>query len=372
MDSINKTSSGLNTDFDIMIVGGGPAGVSTWLHLHKYAPELAEKTVLIEKERYPRDKLCGGAILDLGQAILRKLNIQISVPNVSINKAIYRYCNEEYCHKVPNFLKIVRRLEFDYALAKEATNRGLMLNQNEEFIDYSSSNNGVIVKTNKGKYNVRVIVGADGALSKVRAKMKLQTKPRYATAIEIFNPVNQEYDPEFKENTTLMDFTPIKEGVQGYVWHFPCIKNGKPFMNHGICDVRIYKNRPRVNLKKIFSHELRSRQINFPPKKWSGHPIPWLEKQIHLSRSNMILVGDAAGIEPLIGGGIHLSLAYGDLAANAIVDAFQNSNYSFNDYNNRFMNHSVGKYINKLTLIAHEVYTGRSSILDSLRALLRK
>ncbi|RLI59470.1 MAG: hypothetical protein DRO67_09795, partial [Candidatus Asgardarchaeum californiense] len=83
--------SSMMRDFDIMIVGGGPAGVSTWLHLHKYAPELAEKTVLIEKEKYPRDKLCGGAILDWGQHILKKLDIKIEIPHISINDMILRY-----------------------------------------------------------------------------------------------------------------------------------------------------------------------------------------------------------------------------------------------------------------------------------------
>ena len=57
-----KTNLTTEFDYEIMIVGGGPAGISTWLHLHKYFPELAEKTLLIEKATYPRDKLCGGAI----------------------------------------------------------------------------------------------------------------------------------------------------------------------------------------------------------------------------------------------------------------------------------------------------------------------
>ena len=36
-------------DCEVMIVGGGPAGISTWLHLQKYAPQLASHTVVIDK-----------------------------------------------------------------------------------------------------------------------------------------------------------------------------------------------------------------------------------------------------------------------------------------------------------------------------------
>jgi len=359
-------------DYDIMIVGGGPAGISTWLHLHKYNPELASRTILIEKEVYPREKLCGGAILDWGQYILKKLGIQIKVPNVSINNAIYRYGNKQYCHKIPDFLKIVHRYEFDHFLAKEAINRGLALHQNESFLDYSSSNDGLTVKTNKRKYNVKVLVGADGALSKVRRNMNLSTKLRFATALEVFSPINPKFDSEFGENTAIMDFTPVKDGLQGYAWHFPCIKDGKAFMNHGICNTRVNTNKRRINVRDIFIKELESRNINISISSWQGYPIPWNDDFSEISRSNVILVGDAAGIDPLIGGGIHLSLSYGNLAANAITNAFQNNDYSFDDYTNRFMNHSVGKYINRLTYLAHEIYADRLNVIDAVQKMLNR
>ena len=37
----------MNDDYDILIIGSVPSGVSTWLHLNKYAPELALRTALI-------------------------------------------------------------------------------------------------------------------------------------------------------------------------------------------------------------------------------------------------------------------------------------------------------------------------------------
>jgi flavin-dependent dehydrogenase len=42
--------------FDIMIVGAGPAGISTWLHLKKHAPGLADHVLVIDKAVFPRHK----------------------------------------------------------------------------------------------------------------------------------------------------------------------------------------------------------------------------------------------------------------------------------------------------------------------------
>lgn len=361
----------LNDNYKIMIVGGGPAGISTWLHLHKYNPEIAAKTILIEKEKYPRDKLCGGALGGWGQEILKKLEIDLDISSVSIDNTEYRLGKEKFSYKKKNFLRIFRRIEFDYALAKTTQKRGLFIKEGESFQDFSYKKDDIIVNTNKGKYQVKILIGADGALSKVRKKMNLSLKPHFAPAMEIFAPVNPLYDPEFESNTAVLDFTPIKEGLQGYVWHFPCIIDGKPSMNHGICNAYINTTKPRANLKKIFSRELDTRKINCKPSSWSGYPVPWFSEITQLSRPNIFLVGDAAGIEPLLGGGIHLALSYGEAASMTALDAISNNNYTFADYKEKLQNHITGKYIRKLTYLANEVYYDRINILDAIKKVVQ-
>jgi flavin-dependent dehydrogenase len=362
-----------NIDADIMIVGGGPAGISTWLHLNKYAPELAVKTVLIEKAIYPRDKLCGGAILNLGQDMLKKLEVKLDIPSVSIDNTEYHFGKEVFNYKERNFLRIVRRIEFDHLLANNAIRRGLQLHQDETLLTISRTKDGLLsVVTNKGKYKVKILIGADGALSKVRKEMNLPKQPRLAAALEIFSPVNPLFDSEFASNTAVMDFTPTKEGLQGYVWHFPCIKNGEPTINHGICDSHMVTIKPRANLKKIFSQELQTRNITITSDCWSGHPVPWFPEAPYLSEPNILLVGDAAGIEPLIGGGIHLSLLYGDVAALTIMDAFKNNDFSLKDYSDRVQAHIVGKYIRRFIYLANEVYSDKMNILDVMRKIVKK
>ena len=64
-------------ELDIVIVGGGPAGLSTWLHLHSEDPRLAARTLLIEKAVYPRDKLCGGGVVPQADQVLCDLGIDL-------------------------------------------------------------------------------------------------------------------------------------------------------------------------------------------------------------------------------------------------------------------------------------------------------
>ena len=54
----NKKIPNNKTEFDIIIVGGGPAGSSAAC----YAADEGLKVLLLEKEIYPRDKVCGDAV----------------------------------------------------------------------------------------------------------------------------------------------------------------------------------------------------------------------------------------------------------------------------------------------------------------------
>jgi len=65
-------------DKEIIIVGTGPAGSSTALHLARRAPELVERTLLLERAHHPRPKLCGGGVLEDGLRILDKLGLDLS------------------------------------------------------------------------------------------------------------------------------------------------------------------------------------------------------------------------------------------------------------------------------------------------------
>jgi flavin-dependent dehydrogenase len=225
----------------------------------------------------------------------------------------------------------------------------------------------LIVITNKGRYRTKILVGADGVFSAVQQAMSLPRKRHLAPSIEIFSPADPKNDPELDEKRITVDFTPVSEGLQGYVWHIPCLRDGLPSMAHGIADFRIHPERPRAEMAKIFSDVLRSRNIQKGPESWASHPIPWFSEEDPVSQPNVILVGDASGIEPAFGGGIHIALSYGEIGALAIIDAFQNMDFSFQDYKERLMSHFMGRYLCDCTRLALEMYGDNSSPLNLAR-----
>jgi len=349
-----------------MIVGAGPAGISTWLHLNKYAPELADKTVLIEKAAFPRHKLCAGGVGAWSADVLEHLEVELSIPSLFVTAVEFRYRDRSWVYNSPTRLRMVQRADFDFALAKSGINRGMVFHENEKFIEARREKDTLAVSTSHGNYNVKALVGADGSLSMVRRMMMRPHQTCLATTLQVSAPVNPKYDPEFSQKKLLIDYSPVAEGLQGYTWHFPCLQDEAPSMNHGIGNFRFYREKSRPDMKKVFRRELEARHIDSRPESWSSHPIRWFSNDVPISRPHVLLVGDAAGIDPAFGGGIHMALSYGEIAATTLIQAVQRNDFTFGNYQPAVMSHFMGAHIKACTRLASELYGGEKDPLRSL------
>ncbi|MCP3955245.1 MAG: hypothetical protein GY697_23950 [Desulfobacterales bacterium] len=352
---------------DIMIVGSGPAGISTWLHLKKLAPGLAANAVLIEKAALPRHKLCAGGVGAWSQDVLDFIEVDLEIPALSVTDVDFRYRDERWIYHSPTRFRMVQRADFDFALAKAGVERGMVLHENEKFIEAARERDSLVVVTSRGKYTAKALVGADGSLSTVRRAMLRPHQTCLATTLQVSAPVNPEHDPEFGRNNLLIDFTSVDSDLQGYTWHCPCLLDEAPIMNHGIGHFRFHPERPRPDMKQLFRRELESRQIDKGPELWSSHPIRWYSDAVPISQPNLLLVGDAAGIEPAFGGGIHMALSYGEIAAGSLIRAFRNKDFTFRDYPQAVTTHFMGRHIRDCTRLAQDMYSGKVNPLTRVR-----
>ncbi|MFQ5612233.1 MAG: FAD-dependent monooxygenase [Anaerolineae bacterium] len=346
-------------DYELMIVGGGPAGISTWLHLQKLDPALAARTVIIEKATYPRHKLCGGGVTRPADMVLAKLRLRINVPSVPIHKVELRFGHRKYTWHRPNIFRVVRRHEFDHALARAAVDRGAKLRENEAFRDFARVDGGLLVETSRGQYTVRALIGADGARGGVRPKMGLAERPRVSRLIEILTPA----DAGLANNTAVFDFSAVVDGLQGYVWDFPCLEDGLASMNRGVFDSRVRPDRSRADLKRIFKGALQARDAYDPSQPWEGHPERWFSARGVFAQPHVLLAGDAAGVEPAMGEGISQALQYGQVAAATLAAAFQTGDFSFDDYRRRLLAHPLGRSLRFKVGLARLMYAGWPAFL---------
>ncbi|KAA3657495.1 MAG: hypothetical protein DWQ04_27935 [Chloroflexi bacterium] len=342
---------------DILIVGTGPSGTSTALHLIKSNPAWANRIVMVDKAIHPREKLCGGGITHLGQNILARLGLEIEPNSFDVREVRLVYKDKGYSFFGNPVFRIVRRDEFDHWLVKTCTQLGVTVHQGEAVKTITPHDDFVEVVTEKRTFHAKVLVGADGSKSYVRRALKWQDNTQVARLLEILTPENAATTPEFREKTAVFDFTPMTDnGLQGYYWDFPSVIQGQPFMNRGLFDSRARPDLPKANLKQTLRDSLQTRNRNLDDYKLKGHPIRWWSTKAKFSQPRVILVGDAAGADPLFGEGISFALGYGEVATKAINDAFTHQDFSFASYGDIVRNDPLFKHLDGRTRLAKFAY----------------
>lgn len=339
---------------DVAIVGAGPAGLSTALNLLKLDPGWAERMVLLEKEAHPRHKLCGGGVTRFGLRHLRSLGLQLDV-----NFSLVENCRLLYEDRVvdirgrPTFI-VTHRPEFDAWLAGQALERGVPLVENCEVLSIQREGGGLRLETEYDEFLAAAVVGADGSRGFVRPWIGgRETPSRVARLLEIVSPASFA-DQEFAAREARFDFTPTANRLQGYYWDFPSLIEGKPHINSGVFDARVIPTAPRADLKA----ELRGGKSpdEVEERGIEGHPIHWFSPFNTFAVENVLLVGDAAGTDPLFGEGISFALGYGRVAAKCLNAAFRAGDLRLRDYRRRLFVSDVGRALLLRWLVARTMY----------------
>lgn len=344
--------------FPVIIIGSGPAGVSTALNLYKLSPDLARETLVLEKATHPREKICGGGLSGNTEKLLEELGIELSIPYVPINHL--RLSNGHKPIDLPqgSFNKIVRRSQFDSMMVEEVRKKKIPIHEQEPAIKVERHGNEVIVTTDKEDYRTKVVVGADGVYSILRKVEGFVRRNDFARLFEVDIPVDPQLSIQFQQHIGLVDLSLVSKGVKGYIWELPCYIDDKPFLNVGIMDGN-FDRKHRVNLKTIFKKALKERGIDLSRFKLKGYPERPFNPNDVFSIPNMLLVGDAAGVDPCFGEGISQSMEYGKIAARVIARAFESHDFSFDSYKGEISKRRLGKEQNMYRFMSHLLYGPR-------------
>ena len=343
-------------DKDILILGGGPAGISTALHLAQLAPELTPRILVLEKARYPRTKLCAGGLMADAEILLERLGLDVSeVPHVDASAAHLDFAGEGITVSLPNThaLRVIRRDEFDAWLAKKAAGRGIEIRQGVTVKDVQPLRDCVIVKTEAETLAAQIVVGADGSNGVTRRCILPNVPIHTARLLEVLTPPRHE---KHADEDAYFDFFPIPAGIAGYTWDFPTQIAGQPMRCWGIYDTNLLADRPRPQLKDPLAQEMARHGYDLDKYELKGHPIRWFSPFNQFSAPRVILVGDAAGADGIFGEGISMALGYGKVAAQAIRDSFSRNDFSFRSYRRRILLSPLGRALTVRTAVTQGLY----------------
>jgi flavin-dependent dehydrogenase len=346
--------------FDVIIVGAGPAGISTALHLAQISPDMVKRTLILEKAHHPRPKLCGGGILPDAELVLNRLGLDIhEVPHCDVDWAHFDFDGRGMKmrgeKKGSIAFRTIRRYEFDAWLVAKARQRGFLIQEDTAVKSVTVSENEAIVDTEKGGYRAAVVVGADGSKSVVRRAVVPQEKTHSARVLEIVTEPRPEQSFHIQADS-YFDFLYVPDGIMGYSWDFPALEQGQPVRIRGIYDSNVHPARTEVSLQEALADEFHRHGYRLDSYKLEGHPLRWFEPKSLFSAAHILLAGDAAGGDALFGEGISIALGYGELAAEAIRDAFLNKDFSFRDYKLRLLRSEMGKALIRRTWLARTFY----------------
>lgn len=290
----------MNHDAQVLVVGAGPAGSSAAFVLARAGVD----ALLLEKRRFPRDKLCGGFLAGRTLGLLRDLHGDALPESLFHHRedrfAIYHDGALVVERDLGGEMAFVQRSEFDEALARRAVGAGARLEEGCEAVGFSSDADGVTVELKDGsRRRAAWVVAADGALSRLRR----QVAPGHRfsqTAIEIHAEADRDDPPR-------LDFGLFH---WGYAWDFP---------KRGLRSVGLGGRAERTGDQKALLAAYLERLGLPAATRVSGWPLPDrpLWKRV---RGRLLFTGDAAGLcEPISGEGIYYALRSGERAALAIA-----------------------------------------------------
>ena len=332
----------LMESFDVIVVGAGPGGSAcAWFLSKKYN----RNVLLLEKQKFPRDKICGDAISGKSSSVLYEMGLNKAIenaPHAEIHGVTFSSPNGAIAEIPFKTAKgqsrgtgyVCRRMVYDNLVFQEAAKAVSRVIQDFQVTDllweeqfgnnYCVGVKGIDLSTKEEKeFRAKVVVGADGANSIVTRKVgNAPSDPRHHCA------ALRAYYKGIKDLTNNIEIHFIDSVLPGYFWIFP-LEND--YANIGVGMVTSEIQKKKVNLKEemlkaIKEHPLLKDRFKDAVMEGEirGWNLPFGSYRRKAHGNGWVLLGDAASlIDPFSGEGVGNAMLSAKIASKYIDRAFR-------------------------------------------------
>jgi geranylgeranyl reductase family protein len=318
---------------DVIIVGAGPAGSTTAFYLAQAGLDV----LLLEKSRFPREKVCGDGLTPRAVKALVAMGIDVSEKNGWLRNKGLRVIGAGQRMELPwpelssypGYGLVRTRNDLDETLARRAQQAGARLLEDTTVTgpvidDRTDRVTGVTI-SNERTYLARTVIAADGNSSRLSVAMGLQKRDDRPLGVAVRTYYRTpRHDDDYLESW--LDLWDGDRLLPGYGWIFG-MGDGTSNVGLGLLNTSQafgntdYREMLRMWLKGMpaewgFTEENRTEPIR-------GAALPMgFNRTPHYHRG-LLLVGDAGGmVNPFNGEGIAYAMESGEILARTVVQAF--------------------------------------------------
>ncbi len=303
--------------YNVIIIGAGPAGSFLAYKLKNQGISV----LLLEKETFPRYKICAGGLSKKTYDILLEENMNIeSIVEKKVRQGLY-VRNEKFIFRKSeeDLIYMIYRSKFDNFLVNTAVDNDsvrfrdhitiININQNDNTITY-------IDKNLEQKVRYDILVGAWGINKLLNKLVGILPFERFAVSSSWEGPAGPRYS-KYSNEYAVCQIMKSYPGIAGYI-----------FPKSEMITAGLFTSlKPAANLKKMWNEFMDFWRLDKKIKP-SYALIPIRDFNKPIAKNNILLVGDAAGLaDPFTGEGLYYTFISSRIASKNILKFFKNKNF---------------------------------------------